>query len=73
MPGFQIHIAIGKRYIKKHKIENTKDFLRGTIAPDFVEDKSKSHYTRKNAEKHTRIKKREKDGWRKRKEYYTNR
>lgn len=49
MPGFQIHIAVGKRYIKKHRIENTKDFLRGTIAPDFVEDKSKSHYTRKTS------------------------
>lgn len=46
MPGFQIHIAIGKRYIDKHnEIQNVEEFLDGVIAPDFVEDKSKSHYT----------------------------
>lgn len=46
MPGFQIHIAIGKRYIDKYnEIQNVEEFLDGVIAPDFVEDKSKSHYT----------------------------
>lgn len=46
MPGFQIHIAIGKRCLDKHRnIQKSEDFLNGVIAPDFVEDKTKSHYT----------------------------
>lgn len=46
MPGFQIHIAIGKRYLIKHNdIKEEEEFLNGVIAPDFVEDKAKSHYT----------------------------
>lgn len=46
MPGFQIHIAIGKRYLDKHRnIQKSEDFFYGVIAPDFVEDKTKSHYT----------------------------
>ena len=53
MPGFTIHIAIGKEYIKKHKghIQNESEFIKGTIAPDLDEnkidlakDKSKTHY-----------------------------
>lgn len=48
MPGFQIHIAIGKRYLNKHTdIKEEEKFLNGIIAPDFVEDKTKSHYTKK--------------------------
>ena len=53
MPGFTIHLAVGKRYIEKHKkqIKNENDFMKGTIAPDLDKDfsqieknKSKSHY-----------------------------
>ena len=53
MPGFTIHIAIAKQYIKKHKLEikDEKEFIKGVIAPDMnekldgpSEDKSKSHY-----------------------------
>ena len=53
MAGFTIHLAIGKRYIEKHKeeIKNTEEFLKGIIAPDMNEqmidieqNKSKSHY-----------------------------
>ena len=53
MPGFTIHIATAKQYIKKHKLEikNEEEFIKGVIAPDLnkeldgpPEDKSKTHY-----------------------------
>ena len=53
MPGFTIHIAVGKEYIRKHegKIQNESKFIKGIIAPDLdeekneiVKDKSITHY-----------------------------
>lgn len=46
MPGFAIHLAVAKEYIKKHKkeIKCSKQFLYGAIAPDLYENKEKSHY-----------------------------
>ena len=45
MPGFVIHIAIAKEYLRKHRdIENEGEFIKGTIYPDLVEDKTKTHY-----------------------------
>lgn len=53
MPGFTIHIAVAKEYIKKHngEIQNEEEFIKGSIAPDMNEDmsnkcsnKSLSHY-----------------------------
>ena len=53
MPGFTIHIATAKEYMKKHKLEikNEEEFIKGVIAPDMnenldgpAEDKSKKHY-----------------------------
>ncbi len=44
MPGFVIHLAIAKEYLKKNKEINEEDFLKGVIQPDLVEEKSKSHY-----------------------------
>ena len=53
MPGYTIHIAIAKQYMKKHKeeIKNEQEFINGVIAPDMnekldgpSEDKSKTHY-----------------------------
>lgn len=50
MPGFNIHLAIGKRYIEKQKnkkdvIKNENSFYNGLVAPDLVNDKKISHYT----------------------------
>ncbi len=46
MASFNIHLAVGKRYIEKNKqIKNKKEFYKGIIAPDLVEDKKISHYT----------------------------
>ncbi len=51
MPGFNIHLAIGKRYLEKIKLDNRdnikdeKAFLDGILAPDLVEDKNITHYT----------------------------
>lgn len=38
MPGFTIHIAIAKEYIRKHEneIKNEQEFIRGSIAPDYI-------------------------------------
>lgn len=52
MPGFVIHIAVGKEYIKKHKneIKNESEFFKGILAPDMISllnkdiEKSKTHY-----------------------------
>lgn len=45
MPGFVIHIALGKEYLKKHKdIENADEFIKGNIQPDLTNDKTKTHY-----------------------------
>lgn len=45
MPSFQIHLAIAKRYIEKHEVEDKEAFIEGSIAPDFVKPKETSHYT----------------------------
>lgn len=53
MPGFNIHLAIGKKYIEKQKYKNNSEkdiiidersFYNGIVAPDLVTDKSISHY-----------------------------
>ena len=46
MPGYTIHTAIAKQYLKKHKgeIKNEEEFLKGNFAPDITDDKYKSHY-----------------------------
>ncbi len=53
MPGFTIHIAVAKEYIKNHngKIQNEEEFIKGSIAPDMNENmndkcnnKNLSHY-----------------------------
>ena len=47
MPGIHIHLAIAKEYLKHHpEIKNEEAFYEGSIAPDFAEDKKKSHYTK---------------------------
>jgi len=45
MPSHQIHLAIAKRYIEKHEVEDKEAFIEGSIAPDFVKPKEISHYT----------------------------
>ena len=38
MPGFTIHIAVAKEYVKKHpkEIKNMDEFIEGAIAPDYI-------------------------------------
>lgn len=45
MASFNIHLAVGKRYAEKNKIEDLESFYNGIIEPDLVEDKTMSHYT----------------------------
>jgi len=44
MAGYIIHMAIAQEYLKKHNEEYNIDFIKGSIAPDFTKDKSKTHY-----------------------------
>ncbi len=46
MPGYVIHLAVAEEYLRKHsqKKENYNQFINGTIFPDSVTDKSKTHY-----------------------------
>ena len=44
MPGYVIHLAVGKVYSQNNEIKNIKDFEKGIITPDILFDKAKSHY-----------------------------
>ncbi|HOO68045.1 MAG TPA: hypothetical protein PLC53_01600 [Bacilli bacterium] len=44
MASFNIHIAIGIRYIEKNNIKNKEELLKGVVAPDLTDDKRESHY-----------------------------
>lgn len=44
MPGYIIHLAVGKIYLQHNKVEDIQRFEKGIIAPDRVTDKKKSHY-----------------------------
>ena len=43
MPGYVIHLAIGKRYVDINHVIDVNGFLKGCIMPDLL-DKRKSHY-----------------------------
>lgn len=44
MPGYVIHLAVGKIYSQNNKIDDLNSFEEGIIAPDMSENKAKSHY-----------------------------
>ncbi len=46
MPGFVIHLAVANEYMRKNKdeIKDKEKFILGTMTPDFVKDKSQTHY-----------------------------
>lgn len=44
MPGYIIHVAVGKIYAQNNEIEDLQSFYRGIIDPDMTDDKSKTHY-----------------------------
>lgn len=50
MAGYAIHIAIAKEYLKKHKGYNEEEFIKGTIYPDTVKDKTYTHFSNKSAD-----------------------
>ena len=47
MASFNIHLAIGIKYINNNNIFNRNEFLRGIIDPDLDNDKNISHYRMK--------------------------
>ena len=44
MPGYVIHLSVGKIYLKKNKIYNVDEFKMGIIEPDLLSDKLQSHF-----------------------------
>lgn len=45
MPGYIIHICVAKEYAKKHKVADENEFVEGTIYPDSIRPKGKTHYS----------------------------
>ena len=47
MASFTMHLAVAKKYLEKNKDNNYdyKKVLEGTLYPDIVSDKTKTHYT----------------------------
>lgn len=50
MASYTIHIAIAKEVLRKNKGYNEEKFIKGTIAPDLVKDKSKTHFAKLSSE-----------------------
>ena len=44
MACLAMHLAIGKKYLENHLYEDENEFIEGTLAPDLVDDKIKSHF-----------------------------
>ena len=44
MPGYVMHLAIAQEYLRKNKLEYSEEFIKGTVAPDMIKQKSISHY-----------------------------
>ena len=36
MPGYVIHLAIAKEYIRNFRVKDEKEFLKGSLAPDLL-------------------------------------
>ncbi len=49
MAGYVIHLAVAQEHLKKYKEKDGKEFLYGSIEPDLVKPKSKSHYAEKTS------------------------
>lgn len=51
MAGYVIHLAVAEQYFKKHPedIDSYDEFIKGTIFPDNVSDKSITHYGPKSS------------------------
>lgn len=52
MPGYVIHLAVAKEYIRNFRVNNEAEFLKGTLAPDVLSingDKKATHYTEKTS------------------------
>lgn len=45
MAGFNIHLAIGKKYADNYHIKDIESFYNGIVTPDLADDKIISHYT----------------------------
>lgn len=47
MPGYAIHLAVAKEYIRNFRIKDEEEFLKGTLAPDLLSkgEKKETHYT----------------------------
>lgn len=44
MASLMLHMVIGGKYCEINKVENQFEFISGSLAPDVLPDKDKSHY-----------------------------
>ena len=45
MPGYLIHLAVAQTYTKKHPVDNSESFIKGTIIPDILKKQNiDSHF-----------------------------
>lgn len=47
MPGYVIHLAAAKEYVRNHRVKDEEEFFKGTIAPDLLAEDGnieKTHY-----------------------------
>ncbi len=49
MASFSMHLAIAKLYLKTHLKEDAEEFIKGTLAPDLIDDKASTHYGKNSA------------------------
>lgn len=52
MPGFVIHLSAANKFLENNQIEDKQEFYKGVIAPDFTDDKSKTHYGLSSSKPH---------------------
>ena len=45
MPGIIIHLAAANEYLKNNPNEDSAEFLKGAIAPDYMPDPDKAHHS----------------------------
>lgn len=55
MASLMMHLVIADKYCKLHNIEDTLEFVSGSIAPDVLNNKEASHYVDDNIKRETYI------------------
>lgn len=59
MPGYVIHLAVAKEYMRNFRTHDEEEFLRGSVAPDLLSNNNKkeTHYSQTEYSKDTDLRK----------------